>query len=184
LRARSTLPIVAMEPAVKPAAARTRTGTVGVLATTRTLASRKFADLVRAYGSGVKVLAQPCPGLVEQVEAGDFQSDETRALVAGYLRPLIAQGADTIVLGCTHYSFLAPLIADVAGSGVTLIDPAPAIVAELARRLTVLELCAPATRTGSDRFWTTGDIPRVSAVITRLWPAPVLVLPLPGQGKR
>lgn len=179
LRARCALPIVAMEPAVKPAAARTRSGTVGVLATTRTLSSRKFADLVRLHGGRARVLAQPCPGLVEQVEAGDFASAATRQLVIGFVRPLIEQGADTLVLGCTHYSFLNQIIADIAGPAVEVIDPAPAVVTELTRRLVTHALTAPAAQVGTDAFWTSGSPEQVHPVIARLWPASAVVRRLP-----
>ena len=117
LRARFALPIVAIEPAVKPAAARTRSGVVGVLATTQTLASERFSKLVDTHAAGVRVMTQPSPGLVEVVEAGELSTAATRSLVEKYVRPLVDQGADTIVLGCTHYPFLGAVIQDVAGSG-------------------------------------------------------------------
>ena len=121
LRERVALPIVAIEPAVKPAAALTRTGTVGVMATTRTLASPRFARLVSAHAQGVRIVTQACPGLVQLVEAGELASDDARALVAQYVGPLLQQGADVIVLGCTHYPFLTPLIAEAAGAQVTIV---------------------------------------------------------------
>jgi glutamate racemase len=110
LRARYSLPIVAMEPAVKPAVARTRSGVVGVLATSQTAASHRFVQLLGRFNVGAEVLVQPCPGLVERIEAGDLDGGTTRALVADYLTPLLEQGADTLVLGCTHYPILTPLI--------------------------------------------------------------------------
>src|SRR5512139_2723934 len=122
LRARYTLPILAMEPAVKPAVAASRSGVVGVLATVGTLESARFAALLEQYAGDVEIVTQACPGLVEKVEAGELDTPKTRALVERYARPLIVRGADTLVLGCTHYPFLKPLIADVAGAGVTLID--------------------------------------------------------------
>ena len=115
LRARYPVPIVAMEPAVKPAVELTRTGVVGVLATRRTLASNSFTVLLGRIGGAAEILLQPCPGLVERVEAGDLDGDATRALLRDYLGPLIERGADTIVLGCTHYPHLRPLIGELAG---------------------------------------------------------------------
>src|SRR5574340_1031098 len=110
LRARFAVPIVAMEPAVKPAAESTKSGVIGVLATSGTLGSGNFARLHQRFGAKVEILVQACPGLVELVEAGDLSGDRTRALIEKYLVPLLAQQADNIVLGCTHYPFLAPLM--------------------------------------------------------------------------
>src|SRR3989338_3866122 len=134
LRTRFPLPIVAMEPAVKPAAANTKSGVIGVLATRNTPASENFERLHARFGAEVEILVQACPGLVEQVEAGDLSSDQTRALIEQYILPLLERQAHTPVLGCTHYPFLAPLIREIAPS-VAIIDPSAAIARELRRRL-------------------------------------------------
>ena len=175
LRARFTLPIVAIEPAVKPAASKTRSGVVGVLATTQTLASERFSKLVDAHATGVRVMTQPSPGLVEAVESGEFTTAATRSLVERYVRPLVDGGADTIVLGCTHYPFLSAVIQDVAGPNVTVIDPAVAVARELRRRLQSGGLLVPGSRIGSERFWTTGPPAQSQAVIAQLWGTPVQV---------
>jgi glutamate racemase len=175
LRARFAMPIVAIEPAVKPAAARTRTGVVGVLATTQTLASPRFEKLVDAHAAGVRVVTQPAPGLVERVEAGELTTGATRALVAQYVKPLLDSGADTIVLGCTHYPFLGAVIQEVAGPAVAVIDPAVAVARELRRRLEAHDLLAPHTRAGTERFWTTGPPEQSQAVIAQLWGRPIEV---------
>jgi glutamate racemase len=169
LRARFTMPIIAIEPAVKPAAARTRSGVVGVLATTQTLASQRFWKLVETHAAGVRVVTQPSPGLVERVEAGELSTAATRSLVEQYVKPLLDNGADTIVLGCTHYPFLSAVIQDVAGPSITVIDPAVAVARELRRRLEAGNLLAPDTRTGGERFWTTGPADQSQAVIGQLW---------------
>jgi glutamate racemase len=181
LRARFAVPIVAIEPAVKPAAAHTRSGVVGVLATTQTLASERFSKLVDAHAGGVRVMTQPSPGLVEVVEAGELSTADTRSLVERYVRPLVDQGADTIVLGCTHYPFLSAVIQDVAGPGVTVIDPAVAVARELRRRLQAEGLLAPDTRVGSERFWTTGPPAQSQTVIAQLWGTPVEVTRAPAD---
>jgi glutamate racemase len=162
------VPIVAIEPAVKPAAAATRTGVVGVMATSVTISSTKLLHLVGQYPApgGTEMLA--CPGLAEQVERGDLDSPATRALVEQYVRPLVDKGADTIVLGCTHYAFLEPLIRDVAGPGVTVIDPAPAVARELRRRLTVASQLAPESSLASERYFTTGDAAQATHVMSQL----------------
>ena len=169
LRARFPLPIVAIEPAVKPAAAATRSGVVGVMATTQTLASRRFLKLVDAHASGARVLVQPSPGLVEQVESLQLTAGATRALVEQYVRPLVEGGADTIVLGCTHYPFLTPIIQAAAGPGVAIVDPAVAVARELRRRLEAAELSAGADRKGKEIFWTTGPPDAVRRTIEALW---------------
>ena len=120
-------PVVGMEPAVKPAVAVTKTGVVGILATVGTLASARFAALLERYGGAVEFITQPCPGLPEAVERGELETPETRALIEKYVAPLLARGADTLVLGCTHYPVLRALIADVAGPNVTLIDTGEAV---------------------------------------------------------
>ena len=173
LRARFTVPIVAMEPAVKPAAAHTRSGVIGVLATSRTIASDNFAKLHNRFGAEVKILMQACPGLVEQVEAGELTGDKTRALVEQYVLPLLAQKADTIVLGCTHYPFLVPLIREIAGPAVAIIDPSAAIARELRRRLERANLLSNESRAGKDRFWTSAKPDTARLVISQLWKADV-----------
>jgi glutamate racemase len=175
LRATFALPIVAIEPAVKPAAARTRSGVVGVLATTQTLASDRFSKLVETHAAGVRVLTQPSPGLVERVESGELFTAATRSMVEQYVTPLIEGGADTIVLGCTHYPFLARVIKDVAGPGVTVIDPAVAVAKQLRRRLQAGGLLAADGPFGTVRFWTTGPPEQSQGVIAQLWGAPIEV---------
>ncbi len=129
------VPFVGMVPAIKPAAALTKSGTVGVLATPATLGGRLFSDVVERYAGGVRVLSQACPGLVECVEEGDLEGDVAEALVRRYLEPLLGQGADVIALGCTHYPFLAPLIRRLAGPGVQLLDPSAAVARQVGRVL-------------------------------------------------
>jgi len=183
LRACYTQPIVAIEPAVKPAAAQTRSRVVGVLATTQTLAGQKFAKLVSTYAGDVEVLTQACPGLVEQVERGALTSPSTRSLVEQYLRPLLDKGADAIVLGCTHYPFVSDLIREVAGPSVSIIDSAGPVAREVRRRLQVSGLLAPESRIGTETFWTTGSPEQVAAVIEQLWSSKVDVRPMPVASK-
>jgi glutamate racemase len=179
LRETLAVPIVAMEPAVKPAAAATRTGVVGVLATVGTLESARFAALLARFGRDVQVVTQPAPGLVEQVEAGDLDGPTTRRLVERYTAPLLAAGADTIVLGSTHYPFLRRLIAEVAGSSVTLIDTGAAVARQLERMLAAHGLASTTAATGGAAFWTTGEAAVVASVVARLWGAAIDVRPVP-----
>ncbi len=126
LRPQYTLPIIAMEPAVKPASERTQTGAIGVMATRRTLSSNNSQLLFARFADEVTIIPLACPGLVEQVERGELTTDKTRDLV-GKCAPLVERNVDFIVLGCTHYPFLAPLIQEIAGSAVSVIDSGLAI---------------------------------------------------------
>lgn len=165
LRAELPLPIVGMEPGLKPAVAISRNGRVGVLATSTTLAGARFAALVERHAGGVQVITQPCPGLVERIEAGDLDGSATRALVERYVHPLLARGADTIVLGCTHYPFLRPLIEEIAGPGIALVDTGPAVAAQVAR---VAAQHALPPGSGRARCWTSGDPASVGPAVWRL----------------
>lgn len=166
------VPIIGMEPAVKPAVAATRIGSVGVLATVGTLHSGRFAALLDDFARDVRVVVQPAPGLPEAVEAGDLDSPATRALVKRHLGPLLEAGVDTIVLGCTHYPFLKPIITDIAGPRIALIDTGGAVARQLERRLSDHQLLAPLTaRPAPTRFWTTGDPHRFASTLDKLWPA-------------
>ena len=135
LRERYTLPIVAMEPAIKPATQLSRAQVVLVLATSNTIRSPSVARLCSTYGANTRVILQACPGLADQVERRRFHDDVTRQLLESYLRPGLDAGADTIVLGCTHYAFLADEIAGLAGQAVTIVEPSEAIASQLSRVL-------------------------------------------------
>jgi glutamate racemase len=169
LRARFRVPVIAMEPAIKPAVLNTRSAVVGVLGTSQTLSSAKFTRLLAALRADVQILLQPCPGLAEQVEKGDLSSEATRSLVERWVAPLLKQGADTLVLGCTHYPFLLPVIRDIAGPSVTIIDPSAAVARELHRRLQTGDLLSTGDRPGTERFWTTGSLTTSRSIVNDLW---------------
>lgn len=179
VRAALSVPVVAMEPAVKPAAEATRNGVVGVLTTVGTSESDRFRSLLERYGSKAKVITQPAPGLVERIEAGDLSSPQTRALVDRYVAPFVQAGADTIVLGCTHYPFLTPVIADAVGKDVTLIDTGAAVARQVHRVLESSSLLNPRSTPGRVRFWSTGDLETARRVIPALYGEPAAVEPLP-----
>ncbi|MCW5862198.1 MAG: glutamate racemase [Anaerolineae bacterium] len=172
------VPFVGMEPAVKPAAAQTRSGVVGVLATPGTFSSDRYAGLMARYAAGIEVHEDPCVGLVQLIEAGDVAGEAPRALLRRVVAPMLAAGADTLVLGCTHYPFVRPLLDEIAGAGVAIIDPAPAVARQTYNVLQQRDLLAPAARTGSVRAYTTGDPAHMAALLARLlgrrgrvWPA-------------
>lgn len=136
LRKEFPIPFIGMEPAVKPAAFLTRNGVVGVLATAGTLSASKYMDTRDMYTDKVKVIEHVGEGFVELVEKGKLDGPEAEMTVRASVEPLLEAGADVIVLGCTHYPFLRPLIQRIAGSEVTVIDPAPAVARHL---VTVME---------------------------------------------
>jgi glutamate racemase len=174
LRQALAIPVVGLEPAVKTGAALTRNGKVGVMATSGTLASARFARLVRDHANGVEIVPQACPGLAELVEEGHFEGERLHAWLERLTQPLQRAGVDTVVLGCTHYAFVGEPIARVLGPAVQLVDSAPAI----ARRTEHLVRGDADRRTaGSGTFTvlTTGDPRKVAPVVARLWGAEVPV---------
>lgn len=172
LRATYPLAFVGMEPAVKPAVAQTRSGVIGVLATGAALGGDKFHHLLAQHGQSVRIITQPCPGWVEQVEQGDLNSARTHEKVAQYVEPLIAQGADTLVLGCTHYPFLRPVIQRVAGDGVVLIDTGAA-VARQTRRVFEREGLQQGRDACPVQWHSSGDPAEFDRVRALLWQAPL-----------
>jgi glutamate racemase len=162
---RKTFPqvlFVGMEPAVKPAALKTRSGKVGVLATENTFASPRYAHLMSRFAQDVEVLEDPCRGLVPLIEAGQIAHKETKQLLRGVLAPMLAFEVDTLVLGCTHYPFIRPMIekiieADARGMTVTIIDPAPAVARQTGNVLSQRQLLAPAGQSGSTELFTSAS---------------------------
>ncbi len=160
---RSLFPAIAfvgMEPAVKPAAETSTTGVVGVLATSGTLNTNLYADVVERHADGVTIVEQPGVGLVSLVESGDL--DASTALLEEYLRPMLAEGADRVVLGCTHYPFLIDHIRELLPSDVVIVDPAPAVARQVSA---VIE---DAAGSGTTVLKTTGSIDMFTAQLARL----------------
>lgn len=131
LRESFSIPFIGMEPAVKPAALGTRNGVIGVLATEGTLKASKYLLTKGRFEDSVTILEHEGTGFVELVESGRFDGPETESVVRASLQPLLDEGADTIVLGCTHYPFLMPVMRRIAGDGVSFVDPAPAVARHL-----------------------------------------------------
>lgn len=170
------LPFVGMEPALKPAIEHTRTGVVGVIATPVTFQGELFANLVKRYTNGVSVMSQACPGLVDAVESGALDSPETAELLERYLSPMIEAEVDQLVLGCTHYPFLRPIIEQLMGPEISVIDPAPSIARQVVQILTQREPeLASQMESGRCRnfedhhiFYTSGDVALFTEMIKRL----------------
>ncbi|PKO11213.1 MAG: glutamate racemase [Chloroflexi bacterium HGW-Chloroflexi-2] len=129
------IPFVGMEPAVKPAAEKTHSGKVGVLATPATFQSKLYNSVVERFAKNVKIYQNTCSGLVQEIEKGNFSGIETRNILENALYPMLENEIDSIVLGCTHYPFVIPLIKEIVGPDVTVIDPAPAVAKQTMRIL-------------------------------------------------
>jgi len=167
IRAAIKLPVVALEPGVKPAVALTKSGVIGVLATTRTLHSERFQRLVGQHAAGYRVIAQACPGLAEAIEQGGAESLPVAALLDGFVAPLAAAGADVVVLGCTHYPLVAEAIAARLPAGVTLLDTGEPVARQLDRLLTAENLLGGGE--GRLTVATSGAPASVIATVKRLW---------------
>jgi glutamate racemase len=174
LREVLAVPVVGLEPAVKTGVALTQNRKVGVMATSGTLKSERFGRLVRSHARGVEIVAQPCPGLADLIEAGHLEDEELRACLEELTRPLRRAGVDTVVLGCTHYPFVAGPLARVLGPRVELVDSAPAIARRTDQILKEAGLRETAGY-GTFRLLTTGDPAKVGPVVRRLWTEPVEV---------
>jgi glutamate racemase len=168
LRAEFDLPIVGMEPALKPAAIATQTGHVGVLATAGTLNGTLFKNTTQRHAHGVEVHVQVGQGLVELVESGQLDTPETEALLRHYLEPMLAAGADQIALGCTHYPLLMPVIERVVAGRSQVIDPAQAVARQVQRVLELHRLEALPNSVAWHRFYTTGQPEPVEQLVAQL----------------
>ncbi len=159
-RERLPIPLIGVEPGIKPAALQSKTRVAGVLATQVTLRSARFLALQERYAADCRFICQPGHGLVQAVERCDIDSAELRALLQSYLQPMLDAGADTLVLGCTHYPFLDATIRDIVGDRLALIDTSVAIARQLQRVLEQQGLHAPADADATGRvprFCSTSD---------------------------
>ncbi|MBC7956305.1 MAG: glutamate racemase [Cytophagales bacterium] len=161
------LPIVAVEPGIKPAVALTRNGRIGVMATPATLRSDKFRRLLTAHSAGISVHLQPCPGLAGLIEQGNSQAPALLSLIDKFSRALKEAGVDTVVLGCTHYPFVHVQIQAAFGNAVTLVDTADAVARQTARQLGHVATSASPRRV---LLQTTGDEASLARLASRWLP--------------
>lgn len=157
IRQKLNIPIIGVEPGIKPAAMQTQNGIVGVLATEATLNSDKFNALLATLPANCQFIRQAGAGLVPLIESGDAESEETLELLAKHLEPIQDAGADTLVLGCTHYPFLRKAIRKLLGDSITLIDTSEAVVRQLKRQLENKETAHPEDTCGSVVFMSSKD---------------------------
>jgi glutamate racemase len=162
------VPFVGMEPAVKPAAEHTHSGKVGVLATPATFQGALYASVVERFANGVELLQSTCPGLVQQIEQGNLNGKETRKILEDALLPMLEKGIDTVVLGCTHYPFVIPLIQRIVGESVRVIDPAPSVARQAGRLLEAGGTKNPNKGRGRVQFYTSGDADALASLLPTL----------------
>lgn len=181
LRQTFDVPIIGMEPAVKPAAELTQTGVIAVLATENTTKSDRLASLTTRFAHHIKVLTQPCHGLVELVEAHALDTPETVALLEKYINPLLLAQADVIILGCTHYPFLKPTMQRLVGEQVQILDTGAALARYIQKQLSALNLDNPhndGNQSGSETFYSTGHVATANYLLARFWLRDCSCLPL------
>lgn len=177
LRLESSIPIVAMEPGIKPAAEQSRSGVIGVLATEGTIESDKFISLKSRFSDRVEIITVACRGLVDNIEKLESDLAERRALLHAYIAPVVEKGADTLILGCTHYPLIRDEIIEVAGPGVSVIDTGVAVARELQRRLGEVGLLR-VNNEGEVTFFSSGEPEFQSCLLGQYWGAPLSVFPL------
>lgn len=161
--------IFGVEPAIKPAAMYSKTGKIGMISTTRTASSRRYAELIAHHASGVTVYSRGCPGLMEEVEAGRFDGTAVRTLLHRYLDDMLEAGIDALVLGCTHYPFLKGAIEAVAGPGVKIYVPDAAVAGQVRRVLEARSMAADGTPE-PDAFLISGLDAARRATVAELYP--------------
>jgi glutamate racemase len=171
LREALPVPVVGLEPAVKPAAAGSATGTIGVMATAATLRTERFERLMREHARSVRVVSQACPGLVELVEAGELDGERVAEALRDIVQPLKAANVDAVVLGCTHYPFLRKAVERALGPDVRVIDSGQAVARQVERVLREIDAVNPESR-GEVHLLTTGDAREVVEIARRLWEGP------------
>jgi glutamate racemase len=160
-----TVSFVGMEPAVKPAAEQTATGRVGVLATPATFQGALYASVVERFAHGVELYQNACNGLVQEIEQANLNGAETRRILKEALLPMLEKNIDTVVLGCTHYPFVIPLIQEIVGEKVRVIDPAPAVARQVKRLLEVGGMKGQSSQRGEARFYTSGEAKSLQSLL-------------------
>lgn len=186
LRTNVDVPVIGLEPAIKPASQLSKNGVIGVLATQRTINSERLLGLTERYAQDKKVLAQACPGLVEQVEAYELNSDKTISLLKKYISPLLDQGVDALILGCTHYPFLLPEIRHIIGSDIEVLETGIPVARQLQRILKDHQLeryCfnveGGATCKATLSIYNSSNKKQAHLTMKKLWKDPISIKVLP-----
>lgn len=169
LREKFSIPIIGVEPGIKPAALLSKSGVIGVLATERTILSKSFQNLREKYANIVSIESIACPKFVALVESCEHESEEALSVAEQYIRPLLSKKCDQIILGCTHFSFLKPTISKIVGVQASIIDTSLPVTFEVKRRLQNLNLLNESEINGNARFLTNKASRHLSTTINYLW---------------
>ena len=178
LRAQVNIPIIGVEPAIKPAAKQSISKKIAILATQATSGNQRFKDLIDLHHNGAQVLIQPCPGLVEFIEQVKQHSPACNALLRQYIEPLVNQGIDTLVLGCTHYPFVQHQISVIAGPQVSIIATAAPVTLQLSKKLAEMDLTASSSQQGQTQFFSSLVTKQQEQIFSQLWQEPLLLCAL------
>jgi len=175
LRENINIPVIGVEPAIKPAASLSKNKKVAILVTKATAENQRFLSLVNQYRNNSDVYIQPCPGLVELIEQDQKNSASCKDLLSSYLRPLLEKGVDTIVLGCTHYPLVKSLISDICGKNIMIMETALPVTEQLQRRLNSKQLLNNNSQIGSTHFYSSKNCAAQQQLFSHLWQRPLIV---------
>lgn len=186
LRATMDIPVIGLEPAIKPASRLSKNGVIGVLATQRTINSKRLLGLTEKFANDKKVIAQACPGLVEQVEACNLEGAETIALLNQYIQPLIDQGTDALILGCTHYPFLLSSIRAIVGEEIEILETGKPVARQIQRILQqnqlergILNFSEKSNYKPKLTFYNSSENPQQRSAMQELWGKNITINTLP-----
>lgn len=169
LRKNISIPVIGVEPAIKPAVNLSKNKKVAILVTKATAENQRFLTLVAQYSHNSEVIIQPCPGLVELIEQDKKNSPECELLLSEYLQPLLDKGVDTIVLGCTHYPLVKGIINKICGANVIIMETALPVTEQLQRQLALHNLINPSDKIGTTRFYSSKHSDMQQALFTHIW---------------
>jgi len=178
LRSQVNIPIIGVEPAIKPAAKQSINKKVAILATQATSKNQRFNDLIELHRNGAEVFIQPCPGLVEFIEQGEQHSHTCNMLLAQYIEPLVEKGVDTLVLGCTHYPFIQDQIGTIIGHKIKIIETAAPVTLQLSRKLTELNIMASVSQQGEHQFFSSQVSKQQEKIFQQLWHTSLTLQPI------
>lgn len=175
LRENITIPVIGVEPAIKPAANISKDKKVAILVTKATAENQRFLSLVKQYSNNNDVYIQPCPGLVELIEQDQKNSLACMSLLASYLAPLLEKGIDTIVLGCTHYPLVKPLINQICGNNITIMETALPVTEQLQRQLQLHQIINHSDTFGTTDFYSSKPGSAQQQLFSHIWQRPLSV---------
>lgn len=173
LRQNISIPVIGVEPAIKPAANFSKNKKVAILVTKATAENQRFLNLVAQFSRTIDVTIQPCPGLVELIEQDKRNSTECKLMLSRYLQPLIAKGVDTIVLGCTHYPLVKALINEICGNTVVIMETAQPVTEQLQRQLALHQLINTSSSLGTSTFYSSKNCPTQHQLFAHIWQQPL-----------